>query len=578
MNLALPSFEMVGQGDSTSLLRGLVESAPSGIRAFARECERHFKKWSKCAPKVEPTYSTDQFLVKTNHLICYATSIFGRRRVVEIFKGKNTMTKAGILAANPNLISFRVMLHEDKGDRFSRIFDCYAENDEGAAAQAGNAYPKCDVKSITPFAGNETKSARELAIRYGHTDENSRTVLKTMLNPDAPAVEEEMMDLELWGCGDSAYLEWVTEYGDSIGTLFTTIEIAEQDLSVAPLFVIYSANESVVHDGAGFWSNSGGWTTFGGATRFSGEERHLNLPVSTGADAKWASEAEAKASYAELEEQAEFSPTQGAEGSQPATTDTLGARLHHAVVRAQDAYWKALAASFPEIQSGDFSPDAAEKFDAACMEAAQNWVDSNRLANNATGAQPTPGIHVKTVGASDFDGVHQYFDCSTAHLTRETMALIEGVRATSWPIAIAPYDTGVFISVPPKELEGDIPDDLRQVQRHARQLGCLVIRFDADADIHGELASYDWEILDQSIESQHVVDVPKDEIMTLTVQEGTATLPDGALIDLLAIQRLLMKVFQEHGNNAVAEASNALSKITRVVEDAHGNLIAATKG
>ena len=48
-------------------------------------------------------------------------------------------TKSEILASNPNLISYRVMLHEDNGDKFQIAFDCFAEDDDHAAEQAEGA-------------------------------------------------------------------------------------------------------------------------------------------------------------------------------------------------------------------------------------------------------------------------------------------------------------------------------------------------------------------------------------------------------------------------------------------------------
>ncbi len=64
-------------------------------------------------------------------------------------------SKAEILAENPNLISYRVMLHEENGDRFQIVFDCYAEDDDHAAEQAQLAYPAGEILSTTPFEGNE---------------------------------------------------------------------------------------------------------------------------------------------------------------------------------------------------------------------------------------------------------------------------------------------------------------------------------------------------------------------------------------------------------------------------------------
>jgi hypothetical protein len=61
------------------------------------------------------------------------------------------------------------------------------------------------------------------------------------------------------------------------------------------------------------------------------------------------------------------------------------ARLHHAVVAAQEQFWTAIAKHYPEIKTGDFPPDAAHQFDVACMVAASTWVDSNYQAE-----QPAP--------------------------------------------------------------------------------------------------------------------------------------------------------------------------------------------
>jgi hypothetical protein len=65
-------------------------------------------------------------------------------------------TQAQILADNPNLIPYRVTLAEDKGDRFTTVFDCYAEDDDHAAEQAENSYPDCEIHNVTFFPEGET--------------------------------------------------------------------------------------------------------------------------------------------------------------------------------------------------------------------------------------------------------------------------------------------------------------------------------------------------------------------------------------------------------------------------------------
>lgn len=53
-------------------------------------------------------------------------------------------------------------------------------------------------------------------------------------------------------------------------------------------YVIYSPNEAALQFGDGFWSNKDGWGSIETATIFTEAERDtLNLPVSTGEDARW---------------------------------------------------------------------------------------------------------------------------------------------------------------------------------------------------------------------------------------------------------------------------------------------------
>ena len=61
-------------------------------------------------------------------------------------------TSIQILEDNPNLLTYRITLKEEQGDKFSIVFDCYAEDDNHAEEQAENAYPNCEILTITPFA------------------------------------------------------------------------------------------------------------------------------------------------------------------------------------------------------------------------------------------------------------------------------------------------------------------------------------------------------------------------------------------------------------------------------------------
>lgn len=55
------------------------------------------------------------------------------------------------LPYNRNLLAYRVLLKASPGDKFQTVFDCVAEDDAGAVAQAETAYPGCDVMTFRPF-------------------------------------------------------------------------------------------------------------------------------------------------------------------------------------------------------------------------------------------------------------------------------------------------------------------------------------------------------------------------------------------------------------------------------------------
>ena len=48
-----------------------------------------------------------------------------------------------------NLKHYRVHLHEERGDKFVIVFDCWAEDDDHAAEQALDMYPLGEVLSTT---------------------------------------------------------------------------------------------------------------------------------------------------------------------------------------------------------------------------------------------------------------------------------------------------------------------------------------------------------------------------------------------------------------------------------------------
>jgi hypothetical protein len=53
------------------------------------------------------------------------------------------------------LTEYRVSLHEDKGDKFTLFFECWAEDNDHAEEQALNAYPNGEIINTTQ---NEAKN------------------------------------------------------------------------------------------------------------------------------------------------------------------------------------------------------------------------------------------------------------------------------------------------------------------------------------------------------------------------------------------------------------------------------------
>lgn len=65
------------------------------------------------------------------------------------------------------LAPYRVMLHEEPGDKFQLAFDCEAEDHDHAAEQATNAYPGCVIIStqLDPDEVNPNVARRRACLR-----------------------------------------------------------------------------------------------------------------------------------------------------------------------------------------------------------------------------------------------------------------------------------------------------------------------------------------------------------------------------------------------------------------------------
>lgn len=92
-----------------------------------------------------------------------------------------------------------------------------------------------------------------------------------------------------------------------------------------------------------------------------------------------------------------------------------------------------------------------------------------------------------------------YLDLSILHLTSLTMrqlhtAKFDACQHLGWPaMTIAPYEYGVFISVPSQDAGmSNVPADLHDAIRHAQSEGAEVIRFDVDGCAVDSLTTHEW--------------------------------------------------------------------------------------
>lgn len=99
--------------------------------------------------------------------------------------------------------------------------------------------------------------------------------------------------------------------------------------------------------------------------------------------------------------------------------------------------------------------------------------------------------------ASDPQGVFKYLDCSTGHITKQTMELLEkGEESGLSFMSVAPYKYGAFVTVPDDTADparvSAMPNDLAVVLALAHGRGCQVVRFDSDGATYDELPSFNW--------------------------------------------------------------------------------------
>jgi hypothetical protein len=107
-----------------------------------------------------------------------------------------------------------------------------------------------------------------------------------------------------------------------------------------------------------------------------------------------------------------------------------------------------------------------------------NTVGYFRIDSEVTQAPSMPHPHILNV-----------LDISTAHLTLETMRLLDTTPQDDWPVSGADIPFGYFVHAA-DENDGSIPADLWDCIELARLHGCSHLRFDRDADPHPSLKNY----------------------------------------------------------------------------------------
>lgn len=78
-------------------------------------------------------------------------------------------------------------------------------------------------------------------------------------------------------------------------------------------------------------------------------------------------------------------------------------RIKEVAAAAQESFWATVASLFPEINAGDFPPDATYSFDAACESAVRTWVRGNTAveAESLSPREIVEGWILRKFGAGD---------------------------------------------------------------------------------------------------------------------------------------------------------------------------------
>lgn len=84
-----------------------------------------------------------------------------------------------------------------------------------------------------------------------------------------------------------------------------------------------------------------------------------------------------------------------------------------------------------------------------------------------------------------------FLDISTAHLSPETIDVLDMSQIEAWPVSGGRMRDGYFIYAHDEDSENNIPDDLWNCCVKAREMECEYIMFDRDAPELDGLATYE---------------------------------------------------------------------------------------
>lgn len=86
--------------------------------------------------------------------------------------------------------------------------------------------------------------------------------------------------------------------------------------------------------------------------------------------------------------------------------------------------------------------------------------------------------------------IQQYLDISTAHVSKKTAEALNSGQLNILFYHKSEY--GWFIYAGSEEDKEGTPEDLQQVIKHAKQLGCVWVVLDCDGEEINELPVYEW--------------------------------------------------------------------------------------